>query len=162
MHDCLDRVCHNISILYAQSRKIPRIFEKSSFYADLLAECVKAGLTKYDANDFMEKILESCGSYIDQNTFKYDAHSGWTGGKFSPISNTDFASTFAGFFNILDMIRYDEQNTVYLIGQLSMLIDQAHTRGSIAGAFVEGGAATCSAVSNMKPDELYERGASAW
>ena len=110
----------------------------------------------------MEKILESCGSYVDQNTFEYDANPGWDDEEFSPISNTDFALTFAGFFNILDTIRYDEQDIVYLIGQLSILIDQAHARGSIAGAFVEGGAATCDFVSNMKPDELYERNVLTW
>ena len=71
----------------------------------------------------MEKILESCGSYVDQNTFEYDANPGWDDEECSPISNTDFASTFAGFFNILDTIRYDEQNITYLIGQLSILID---------------------------------------
>lgn len=65
--------------------------------------------------------------------------------------------TLTGFFNILDAIRYDEQNMQYLISQISMLIDQAHGRGSMAGAFIEGGAAACTAVSNMKPDELHEQ-----
>ena len=39
---------------------------------------------------------------------------------------------------------------------ISRLVDKVHIRGDLAGAFVEGGAPTCSAVSNMKPDELYE------
>lgn len=39
---------------------------------------------------------------------------------------------------------------------ISRLVDKAHIRGDIAGAFVEGGAPTCAEVSNMKPDELYE------
>ena len=39
---------------------------------------------------------------------------------------------------------------------INRFIDLCHGRGSLAGAFVEGGADTCSAVSNMKPDELYE------
>ena len=157
VNDCLDAVCYDLSVLYAQSKRVSTIFKKSRFYAELLFECEKLGLTKYDAGDFMEKILESCGSYVDKNTFKNDSHSGWTGGKFQPLSNTDFATTFAGFFNLLYMIRYDEKNIQFLIAQLSMLVDQAHTRGSLAGAFVEGGAATCDVVSNMKPDELYER-----
>lgn len=38
---------------------------------------------------------------------------------------------------------------------INKLVDRVHIRGDIAGAFVEGGAPTCSAVSNMKPDELY-------
>lgn len=39
---------------------------------------------------------------------------------------------------------------------ISILVDKAHIRGDVAGAFVEGGAPTCQAVSDMAPDELYE------
>lgn len=39
---------------------------------------------------------------------------------------------------------------------ISKLVDWSHIRGDVAGAFVEGGAPTCQAVSNMGPDELYE------
>ena len=39
---------------------------------------------------------------------------------------------------------------------INKFIDMCHGRGSLAGAFVEGGAATCAAVSSMKPDELHE------
>lgn len=43
-----------------------------------------------------------------------------------------------------------------LIVFINRFIDLCHGRGSLAGAFVEGGAETCSAVSSMGADELYE------
>ena len=45
---------------------------------------------------------------------------------------------------------------------INRFIDLCHGRGSLAGAFVEGGAKTCSAVSNMEPDELYESHRRRW
>lgn len=41
---------------------------------------------------------------------------------------------------------------------INHLVDRSHIRGDLAGIFVEGGAATCSAVSSMGSDELYESG----
>ena len=113
----------------------------------------------------MDKIIQACGSYIDKTTYVKDGYGGkeddgysdkygWA--DFQPVAGTDFSETLSKLFKDLYSIPYDEKDPAVLIAGISKLIDRAHGRGSLAGAFIEGGANACSEVSNMKPDEIYE------
>lgn len=62
--------------------------------------------------------------------------------------------------NALRQIPYDADSD-RIVAEISKIIDMVHHRGPLAGAFVEGGAETCRAVSGMKKDEIHESYA-AW
>lgn len=72
-----------------------------------------------------------------------------------PVSDTDRDDTWARIQDMLNTLGSDPSDDE-LIVFINRFIDLCHGRGSLAGAFVEGGAATCAAVSNMGADELYE------
>lgn len=72
-----------------------------------------------------------------------------------PVSNTDRDDTWEKIQNMLNQLPVNPTEDQYIVF-INKFIDLCHGRGSLAGAFVEGGAATCSAVSNMEPDELHE------
>jgi hypothetical protein len=72
-----------------------------------------------------------------------------------PVSNTDRYDTWEKIQNMLNALPANPDDDQFIMF-INRFIDLCHGRGSLAGAFVEGGAKTCSEVSNMEPDELYE------
>lgn len=72
-----------------------------------------------------------------------------------PVPNTDLDDTWDKIQKMLNSLPANPSEDEFIIF-INRFIDLCHGRGSLAGAFVEGGADTCSAVSNMKPDELHE------
>lgn len=160
IYDCLDKICKDTVILYLQStsKYLEKILTMSKTYKAVLNAVrreIKSDASYTDISILMKSVFECVSSYIDKTNTGDNADDD-SGREFDPANDTSEYETFQRIFQTLNEIKYDSDE-LKLIAGISKAIDHFHYRGSLAGVFVEGGSKTCSAVSHMKPDELYER-----
>ena len=103
-----------------------------------------------------------CASFVDKDTASND----YEGGHYEDMEGHsaygfDVSIDTSEYVTIEEM--YDDLNEIdyngtdqQLIAGISKVVDRAHSRGSLAGCFVQGGSETCNYVSNMKSDEMWE------
>lgn len=162
IRECLGKICFDVSQLYVQSSttKYSKFLIANSKTLSLILENFKGDAkAKFLLHSIMSELLMGAGSYVDKTTFKYDTNDD-DDEFFSPYGDTSENETFAAVFKQLNKIRANESDEQFLIAQISKIVDWFHIRGSLAGVFIEGGAKTCSEVSNMKPDEMHESASS--
>lgn len=65
LHECIYKICYDLSMLWAQSFKQEEIFKRSKFMKALAESCRQAGLDHYDIDVVSKVFLNACGSFID-------------------------------------------------------------------------------------------------
>ena len=151
LRQCLDDMCYDLSVLYAQSRQftIEKIFKQSKAVnsLDMLPEMHR---------DYAKSMtLVCCGSFVDRKNID-DYDDGSIDDYDAIVSNSDQSQTYNKLFKSLNSVSWNEDDEAKLIATISKTVDITHDRGSLAGVFIEGGSKTCDQVSNLKLDEIYE------
>ena len=74
LHECLDKICHDLSMLWVQSFKKKLIFKNSKFMSILGRSAAAYGLDKYDRAECQNIVLNACGSFVDEEMSNYDTN----------------------------------------------------------------------------------------
>jgi len=72
LHECINKICYDLSMLWAQSFKQQEIFKRSEFMRELEKHCRSIGLGHYDTNVMQKVFMNACGSFIDKQMSTYD------------------------------------------------------------------------------------------
>lgn len=160
LEDCVRRIMHNVGVLLVNEDMMEGDLADSVYDFNAMFPAIRAALCAKATKDVAAEICKD-GEFSQSVGFAfwwyYMASSSFVGpdDKDFPVSNTDMDSTWKKMQNILNSLPANPDEDQFIVF-INKFIDLCHDRGSLAGAFVEGGAKTCSEVSNMAPDELYE------
>ena len=160
LEDCAGRIMHNIGVLLVNEDMMEGDIAddvcdfKTMFPMIRLAFCSAAGTKIATQIRRNGELSQSVGFAF---WWYYMVSSSFVGPEDPqfPVSNTDRYDTWEKIQNMLNALPANPDDDQFIMF-INRFIDLCHGRGSLAGAFVEGGAKTCSEVSNMAPDELYE------
>jgi hypothetical protein len=160
LEDCVMRIMHNVGVLLVNEDMMEGDAADNIYDFHAMFPAIKAAFCAEAGKEIAAEINKN--GELSQGVgfafwWYYMVSSSFVGPEDPqfPVSNTDRDDTWEKMQNALNSLPANPDEDQFIVF-INKFIDLCHDRGSLAGAFVEGGAKTCSEVSNMSPDELYE------